>query len=369
MNTLKVVICATTMRGGVSGFYSAVRSKLSQDVTFFPIGSRGNDTGIVRTVSRVFRDSFLFYRLLACDSYDIVHLNPSLDPKALVRDGLLLLIASLVGVKSVVFFHGWSKPWDKYLERYFLLPFRWVYSKATVILVLALEFKNDFERMGFSQSIHVVTTAVDDELFSPALERAIFSRRTTVNGGFNILFLSRIEKAKGIYESLEALQILGKNVPFARLIVAGEGKELQTVKQYVHSKQICDVEFVGHVVGSIKTKTFLRADAFLFPTSYGEGMPVSVLEAMAFGLPVITRPVGGINDFFLQGKMGFLTDSLEQQEFDDLLTKLIWNPDLRREISLFNRQYAKKHFADSEVANHIDRIYDEVVNTSDPGSS
>lgn len=54
-------------------------------------------------------------------------------------------------------------------------------------------------------------------------------------------------------------------------------------------------------------------DIFFFPF-YGEGMPISVLEAMAFSMPVITRNVGGIKDFFINGEMGFCTDSFYERK-------------------------------------------------------
>jgi glycosyltransferase involved in cell wall biosynthesis len=110
----------------------------------------------------------------------------------------------------------------------------------------------------------------------------------------------------------------------------------------------------------VKFDVFVKADIFLFPT-YGEGLPVALLEAMAYGLPVVSRPVGGIKDFFEQGTMGFLAQSLNPEEFADHLENLINNPALRHEISVFNRQYAKLHFSASKVAGVFSRIYDEVL--------
>ncbi len=65
---------------------------------------------------------------------------------------------------------------------------------------------------------------------------------------------------------------------------------------------------------------------YLFPT-YHEGMPGSVLEAMGYGLPVITRTVGGLPDFFEHEKMGFITESLDASVFADFLEQLVKDPE------------------------------------------
>lgn len=90
-------------------------------------------------------------------------------------------------------------------------------------------------------------------------------------------------------------------------------------------------------------------------------MPSSVLEAMAFGLPVITRPVGGLKDFFEDGKMGFITESKAPEAFADLMEKLITDCDDRKKIARYNQRYAREHFMASKVAKRIENIYREIL--------
>ena len=97
-----------------------------------------------------------------------------------------------------------------------------------------------------------------------------------------------------------------------------------------------------------------EADLYLFPTFHAEGMPTSVLEAMAFGLPVITRPVGGLQDFFVDGKMGRLIDSLDPNDFASVIMDYIQSPIDVKRISLFNHEYALEHFMASIVAKKLE---------------
>ena len=70
-------------------------------------------------------------------------------------------------------------------------------------------------------------------------------------------------------------------------------------------------------------------------------MPTVVLEAMAFGLPILTRNVGGLVDFFKNDKMGFITDSLEPKDFADAMVPYIKDKELARKVGAYNAQYAK----------------------------
>src|SRR5690554_8211066 len=79
-------------------------------------------------------------------------------------------------------------------------------------------------------------------------------------------------------------------------------------------------------------------------------MPTSVLEAMAFGLPIISRPVGGLVDFFEEDKMGYLIESLDPKEYADKIVQLLENNQKMKEIGIYVHIYAKKHFMDSKVA-------------------
>ena len=117
----------------------------------------------------------------------------------------------------------------------------------------------------------------------------------------------------------------------------------------------------GRLSGDELINAFLNADIFIFPT-YGEGMPGALLEAMSFGLPVITRPVGGIPDFFINGEMGLLTDSLNATDYSQYIEHLMNNPQLALKISRNNYNYAKKHFMASIVAKNMEEIFNQITN-------
>jgi glycosyltransferase involved in cell wall biosynthesis len=347
--------------GGVANYYRVLRRHLDSQVEYFAVGTRnGSETRLARYLRPV-QDCRAFYRKVRSGDYDIVHLNPSLYPIPMLRDGLLLLIAKACSRKVLVFFRGWDPGCERWIDSWFRGLFRWTYFRADAFIVLGAQFARWLERLGCRQPIHVETTVVDDEVFTA---RARGSRPVPAAGTdthFRILFLARLEKTKGIYEALEALQLLRARVPHVTLTVAGSGRELPAVRRYLKARQLPGVQCVGFVEGRAKTRVFTEADVYFLPTRHGEGMPNAVLEAMAYGLPIVVSPIGGLRDFFQHGKMGYAVDSRRPEDFAEALAALAENAALRARMGQYNRAYARAHFTASRVARRLTGIYDRLA--------
>lgn len=344
--------------GGVSKYCSVIRNHFKSEIAYFTIGKQKMTDSIFRKTVSAVNNYIHFYTTI--HSIELVHINPSLGATAVIRDGIFLLIAKICGKKVVVFFHGWDDNCERQIRRFFLPLFKLVYFRADAIIVLATIFKNRLIEMGYRKDIYVETTTVEDEMFSHAV--SVIARREgcSDHNALNILFLSRIGKAKGIYESIDAYALLKQRRSHVRFIVVGDGDELARVRDYVASKGIADVVFRGHLSGQAIRDVFAEADIYIFP-SWSEGMPISVLEAMVYGLPVLTRPVGGIPDFFEDQKMGFITESKESEVFSGFLEQLIENPDMRRNMGEYNHHYAEEHFRPSIIASRLEEIYRNVL--------
>ena len=355
--------------GGVAYYYRTLHEHFSTEVKCLTIGKRvGSKKGRWNSLIRFFKDYISFFRELKTGNYNLVHLNPSLVCNAILRDAIFLLIAKGFRLKVIVFMHGWDHSCEMVIKRYFLRLFRFTYFRTDTFIVLASDFKKSLIDMGYIKPIYVETTIVANEIFSWS-ERASISRepnKDVVQPYFNILFLSRIEKAKGIYEVLDSYHILKAQYHNITLTIAGDGAELGKAKEYTLKHRIKDVQFPGYLRNESKHAAFTKSDVYFFPTYYGEGMPISVLEAMAYGLPVVTRPVGGLKDFFENGKMGFITESRDPVTFANLLERLIVDKTLQSKIGAFNCDYAKEHFTAQKVAKRIEEIYQTVMENNLP---
>lgn len=340
---------------GVSNHYLGLKPFFSRDIIYNQYMPGGYIRCKVRfnAIYKPLRILLMFFDIVKFLCFIIVYgcptvlLNPSFGKNALKRDAFFLKIAKLFNCKVAVFIHGWDK---SYLEKVFNQeePFNPIWYDADTFLVLANEFKSYLQQLKIQVPIHLTTTKVNDKLVDGIYQKEISSIT-------KVLFLARIEEAKGIYTTIDSFEILIKKHPEMKLRIVGDGNTLEKVIEYVQSKQINNIYFTGSLSGSQLQKEFLMADLYILPT-HGEGMPTSVLEAMAFGLPVITRPVGGLVDFFENGKMGYLIESLDPQDYAEKIELLISDIDKANMISSYNMRYAKEHFMASEVAKQLENI-------------
>lgn len=329
--------------GGVGNHYEGLSAFWTENVKYNVVGRRRGKSGSGRYW--LLWDVLKFIFRLFTFKPDIVLLNPSIGKSALKRDFMLLNIATAFGFKVVIFIHGFK------LENVAKMDKEWMVknlNKASMIFVLANRFKEIIQSWGVSVSICLTTTKVDDNLI-----KGFDIKRDKSFNNRHILCLTRIEKAKGIYETIDTYAILKQKYNDLTLTFVGDGSELESLKAYTNKKNLSDVRFTGKLSGTELSKEYQNADFFLF-LSYGEGMPTVVLEAMAFGLPVFTRKVGGLVDFFENGKMGYITDSLSAHDFANAMIPYIENRELSRKVAIYNAQYAKEHFMASKVAKSIE---------------
>ena len=304
--------------GGVANHYLGLKPYWTENVRYNSLGAKPWRTYLFP----FFVLKFLF-RLLVFRPR-VVLLNPSLGQRALTRDFFYLRFAKALGRKVAVFIHGFS--WD-YAQK---ADWRWIsqnLNRADGIIVLAQAFKDELQRRGVTAPIFLSTTKV----------------------------LSRIERAKGVYETADTFALLKQEYPDLTLTFVGDGSELAPLKAYVREKGIADVRFTGGLSGAALRHEYEIAD-FFFCSSHGEGMPTVVLEAMAFGLPVLTRAVGGVCDFFEDGRMGRITSSTDPAEFARLVKPFIDDAGLTKQVSRYNARYAREHFMASSVAKNIEKI-------------
>ncbi|HBN47355.1 MAG TPA: glycosyl transferase family 1 [Prevotella sp.] len=340
---MKVLIVTPSpkLTGGVTFYYKGLDAYWSNDVTYVTYGRRPNMPALICVVP----DLMVYICKLLFGRPDVVIVNPSFRPYQLKRDGLYLLLARLMGKKVVSLFHGWDRTYSRRME---LRPSRYVgwFNKSAFIYVLCSDFKKALLRMGIHAPILLATTEVRDSLVED------YDNTQRTGEIRNLLFLARIDKRKGIYETIETFALLKRKYPCLTLNICGDSDDrqfVQDVKDFVATKNIKDIVFHGAVYGQEKIQAFKDNDLYILPT-YEEGMATSQLEAMAFGLPVISRPEGGIKDHFENEAMGYLIDSLDPHVYADKIGFLIDHPDVCKRMGNNAFQYAHAHFLASSVA-------------------
>lgn len=328
--------------GGVANHYLGLYSYWTERVQYNQIGKKkATSKGIYSLPFDVckFIKKILFFKP------DIILLNPSLGTTAIARDLIFLRIAKLFNKQVAVFFHGFNKDSIAHIDIHNLTK---QLNKCECIFVLANEFREIIRNWGVTIPIHLTTTKVDNKLIES------FDINSRTGRLSNILYLARTTREKGLFITLGAFKEIQSRHPHLQLNIVGDGKDLEEAKNFCKTNALNNITFYGSLSGKDLVEQFQKADLYILP-SYHEGMPTSVLEAMAFGLPIISRPVGGLCDFFINGTMGELIDSFNSEDFAKSIESLLQkSPQEIKEISLYNYNYATEHFLASSVAKKIE---------------
>jgi glycosyltransferase involved in cell wall biosynthesis len=338
--------------GGIYTFCETIIPAFSNDVDVFRRGVKENRNNKILIIIEQIIDYFVFIKKLLINKYNLIFINTSLGKSTCIRDGLFVILSKLLKHKVMLFIHGFEEEClqNKLLTKGYFLSDR--------IVVLAEEFKIKLEYAGYKKNIVVSLNPVNQEIFDFASLESLEERKNRKPK--NILFLSRIEEEKGIMIALKTFQILIQKYLDLHFLIAGTGTKLKDTKNYILNNKIKNVKFLGFVTGRDKMELLKKSDIFLFPT-YKEGLPINVLEAIAAGLPIITRPVGGLKDFFKNGKMGFMIESLNPENFAHQIELLI-NSDNFSEICEYNYRYARQYFIPNMIAERLEKIIAELVN-------
>jgi glycosyltransferase involved in cell wall biosynthesis len=131
---------------------------------------------------------------------------------------------------------------------------------------------------------------------------------------------------------------------------------------------LANVSFAGNVSGRAKADLLRDSDVYVLPSS-GEGMPISVLEAMSYGLATVVTPVGGLADFVVDGENALLLDSTSSQEIAEKLEALCRDEGLRRSLGEHAHHLATQAFLPDAVGARMARLFAKTVDnalTHDP---
>ena len=259
-------------------------------------------------------------------------------------------ILRIMGVKNVlVYFHGWQNSLAEKLEQPILKQFfAFVLNGTACIMVLSANFKTQLVKLGVkSDKIIVTRTMFDDELFDEISATPLP----------HILFLSRFEKSKGVYELIAAFEQISNEFPELELIMAGDGSENDNLRML--AKPNNKIKFIGYIEGKEKAELLLSCKIFVLPTYFPEGMPVAILEAMRAGKPILTSKAGGITEN-ITAENAIMLDKITTDTVANGLRKLLKDQNLCQKMGENNLAYSK-NFSAKVVSKEIEKLYEQIA--------
>lgn len=171
-----------------------------------------------------------------------------------------------------------------------------------------------------------------------------------------VVFTGRCAEGKGIYDLLQATLALRREVPRLRVELAGDG-DLDEVERTIASMGLADrVRLLGWIGPEARDELLARASIFVLP-SHAEGLPMSLLEAMASGCAIVATSVGGIPDVVSDGVNGLLVPAGDVQALQQAIARLIADPALARRLGDAARDTIASRFTPERALERLGEIY------------
>ena len=174
-----------------------------------------------------------------------------------------------------------------------------------------------------------------------------------------ILFLGRFGKRKGIYDLIDVVEQICKVYPETKLFAGGDG-EIEQVEKIIKDKHLeKNIRLLGWATGEEKEK-YLRECSYYILPSYNEGMPMSLIEGMAFKNIAISTKVGGIPKVISNMENGIIIEPGDKEALYNALKSLLDNPNLRKMLSDGARLTVEKKFNIEKNIERILEIYENI---------
>jgi glycosyltransferase involved in cell wall biosynthesis len=241
------------------------------------------------------------------------------------RKASFLTLARIFGVPTILHLHA-SQVRDFYerdcghVQRRIV---KHVLQNASTVIVLSRRLQMYVGTIAPSARTVTIHNFVDNARIEAEAKRTSVGRSSTL-----LLFLGEIGQRKGINDLIRALPEISRSIPDVRLVAGGSG-DIEVVRRSAWELGIeKHVSLPGYVSGPEKFRLLAEAAIYVLP-SYNEGVPISILEAMSVGLPIVTTPVGGIPDVIRDGEEGFLVAPGSIDQLAHRIIELLSNEDLR----------------------------------------
>lgn len=232
-------------------------------------------------------------------------------------------------------------------------PFgRWVIrgtlSHAALVITVSEEWRARVLRICPAARVEVLHNAV-------AIPTTV-RRQAPRPASPTLLFLGHLLPDKGVYELVEAFARVARSVPELRLVLGGVGHGAQLRELAVKLGVQERVELPGWLGPEKKSAAFANSSIFLLP-SYHEGMPMALLEAMSWGLPVIATPVGGIPQVVTHEANGLLVPPRDVAALTAAITRVLQDPTLGARLGSAARASIERSFSLDEALASLGSIY------------
>ena len=288
---------------------------------------------------------------LAARKTDIVHLHMS-DKGSFFRKYIVFKISKWFGKKVIVHMHGGDfEAFYSRMPRQVQFLIHDMLKNADKVIALGNNWETTLREIEPLADLVVLMNSV------PIPE---YKEKKNSNAVFKILFLAVLNRSKGILDLIRvSVSVIEKAEEQKKRIlfeIAGDGPSYEEAQKLVSQYQLNHYfHFHGWVDKEEKEQLLQQSDLFILP-SYFEGLPMSILEAISYGMPVIATNVGSIDEAVKDGVNGYLIEAGDINALEDCLHSAINDPSFEK-MGKASRNLAQNKFDEEKYFRQIEALY------------
>lgn len=341
-----MIVPNEAVKGGIASVVNGYRGSVLEAhyrITYIESYQNGSKWS---KLAKALKAYLAFFRLLRRDMPDLVHVHSSFGP-SFYRKMPFILWSAARGIPVVNHIHG--AEFDGFYEKASEAKRRRikkVYGKCTRLVALSEEWADRLGQIVPRDRIDIL----ENYCCIPVMPY------DTGRDTKQILFLGELGERKGCFDIPAVLERVKKRCPDVKLVMAGDG-EMEQVKSAFREKGLLEeVFFPGWVRGKEKERLLEESGIFLFP-SYHEGMPMAVLEAMAYGMGIVTTSVGGIPQLIQDGESGFLASPGDTEAMAEAVERFLTDNDCLTACGRAAREKAESAYSLERHLAKLEAVY------------
>jgi glycosyltransferase involved in cell wall biosynthesis len=337
-----VAILGTRERGGIRAVIeNHIQAGVYDGYEHYLIDSH-DEADAARRVRLAFGALLRLSGLILRRKVSLCHLHGSMKG-SIYRKAAYTFICRLLGCRVIFHLHGseFAKTFDRAGGTYRSLV-RYLLNRADFVFVLSDYWKDYVGSICANPRIQVINN-FPSPVFEDIYDRRTYDTKPTTE----LLFLGHIGQRKGIYDLVEAVDLLKtRGIGGFRINVGGNG-EVEKLKSLIAQRGLEPYfNVIGWVSGEQKHQLIESSDLLLLP-SHNEGLPIAILEALSAGLAVLSTRVGGIPDAISEERFGLLVEPGQPQALAAAITRYLDTEGLIESVArnareLYDRDYSSK---------------------------
>jgi glycosyltransferase involved in cell wall biosynthesis len=296
-----------------------------------------------------------FISPLAVARAEIVHIHLA-GQISLLRKLPIVALASLLRRRLIIHVHASGE--DSLFDDTPRWAWKFVLETADYVIALSPSWKKIILKHAEGARVVVLPNPVNT--FAPINRNISPSPR--------VLYVGKLESRKGFKELITAAAFVLQEFPQVEFWFAGHG-DLDTARQHALHLGISEqIHLLGWLNAGELTAIYDQADIFCLP-SHNEGVPMSVLEAMSHGLPVVCTPVGGLPDIVRDGKNALYAKPGDPGSIANALLHLLREPDMAATLAKAGQNTVIDNFHIQQIIERLEELYWELAATESASPS